>query len=87
MSERQAEVLVKWTDLLFKWAVVLGPLLLAFSVSYLKEIFVSKAEFEKMSPRVEMIERTILLMANQQKVLDDHEERIRWLEKKSVVTK
>lgn len=87
MSERQAEVLIKWTDLLFKLAVVVGPLMLAFSISYLKEIFVSKAEFEKFGPRVEVIERTILLMANQQKTLDDHEERLRWLEKKSVVTK
>lgn len=79
--------LVKWTDIAFKWAVVAGPVVWAVLFSYLKTMFVTKLEFEKLHPRIEGIERTVLLMANQQKVLDDHEDRLRWLEKKSASNK
>jgi len=74
--------LVKWTDLAFKWAVILGPIVMGVVFTYLKSIFVTKLEFEKLHPRIESMERTILLMANQQKTLDDHEDRIRALERK-----
>lgn len=74
--------LVRWTDIAFKWAVIAGPIVWGVLFSYLKTMFVTKIEFEKLHPRIEGIERTVLLMANQQKVLDDHEDRLRYLEKK-----
>lgn len=80
MSEKQQNNLIKWTDIIFKMAVILGPVIITLLVLYLKDIFVSRAEFEKMQPRVEMIERTLLLMANQERQLADHEDRIRFLE-------
>ena len=80
MSDKQQINLIKWTDILFKAAVIVGPVIMACLVLYLKDIFVSRAEFEKMQPRVELIERTLLLMANQERQLADHEDRIRFLE-------
>jgi len=80
MSEKQQNNLIRWTDIIFKMAVILGPILMAGLVIYLKDIFVSRAEFEKMQPRVELIERTLLLMASQDRLLADHEDRLRALE-------
>jgi hypothetical protein len=73
---------VRWTDLLFKWAVIIGPFVWFVAISYLGKYFVSKNEFDKIIPRIDGIERTILLMANQQRDIDDHEDRIRVLEQR-----
>jgi len=73
--------LSKWIDLAFKAVVILGPVIWWATFTYLKSWFVLKDDFEKMLPRLDSIERTILLMANQQKEIDDHEDRIRVLER------
>lgn len=72
----------KWIDLAFKVVVILGPVIWWVTFNYLKSWFVIKDDFEKILPRMDSIERTILLMANQQKEIDDHEDRIRALERK-----
>jgi hypothetical protein len=76
------EELAKWIDLGFKMVVILGPFIWWILFNYLKTWFALKADFDLLVPRLDSIERTILLMANQRKELDDHEQRIRVLEKK-----
>lgn len=74
--------LSKWVDILFKLAVVVGPFIGVIVIHYLKTWFVTHEDFNKIVPRIDSMERTILLMANQRNQLDDHEDRIRVLEQR-----
>lgn len=74
--------LSKWVDILFKIAVILGPVIGIVTFNYLKTWFVTHEDFNKIVPRIDSMERTILLMANQRNQLDDHEDRIRVLEQR-----
>ncbi len=65
-----------------KVAVIVGPIVMALVMMYLERNFVSRAEFDKLSPKIELIERTLLIMAAQDKVLADHEQRLRDMERR-----
>lgn len=81
MSEKTQSQFAKWIDLAFKATVVIGPILVSIMIMYLERKFVSRSEFERLAPRIDVIERTLLIMANQEKTLADHENRIRNLER------
>jgi len=74
--------LSKWVDIAFKAVVILGPGIWWLLFNYLKTWFVLKEDFDKIVVRLDSIERTIIMMANQQNELDDHEQRIRVLEQR-----
>lgn len=74
--------LTKWVDLAFKLAVIIGPAVWLLLFNYLKTWFVMKEDFDKIVVRLDSIERTIIMMANQQNELDDHEQRLRALEQR-----
>lgn len=84
MSEKTQNAIVKWTDIAFKIAVIVGPVIMAMVMMYLERNFVPRSEFEKFAPRIDVIERTLLIMAAQDKVLADHEQRLREMERRSM---
>lgn len=83
MSEKQRAHLTRWVDIIYKLAVPLGLAALFF----LRASFVTKPELEAVSTQVREIQRTLAVMAEQNRTnerqdkrMDDHEARLRALE-------
>lgn len=83
MSEKQREALTKWADLLYKIGVPLGLAALFF----LRSSFATKPELQLVADRITALERTLAVMAEQNKTnerqdgrIEDHEQRLRRIE-------
>jgi len=90
MSSEQREQLTWWVDLIFKMGTPLIMVVLAYSVMWMRSNFASSSDVAIALERIGKVETAILLMAKdnevnarQDKLVFDHETRIRWLEEKN----
>lgn len=91
MSERADQAVGRWTDRIFKFAVILGPLM----VIWLKSQFVTKEVYENRvesdRARWQQLSDAVLLLTaakrrdeDQDRMLGDFESRLRYLENRRV---
>lgn len=63
-----------------KIAGALGPVVTCAALWWLSQYFVTRTEYDRLAPKVDRIEQTLIRMERQQAQLDDHEARLRALE-------
>ena len=80
-TERKAQLSTQF-DWALKISAALGPVIMAAGLYWLGQHFVTRTEYNTLSPKVERIEQTLIRMESQQKQLDDHEARLRDLERR-----
>jgi hypothetical protein len=82
MTQDKRQQLSNQLDWALRISAALGPIVTFAALYWLSQHFVTREEWNRLEPKVEKIEQTLIRMEAQQEQLKDHEIRIRVLESK-----